>query len=148
MENLNVIDILLVEDNPQDAELMIRALRKRNILNPLHVVEDGAAALDFIFCRGAYADRDGAKPPKAILLDLKLPKLGGLEVLQALKADDQTRKIPVVVVTSSREDPDIQAAYALGANSYVVKPVGFADFMEAMSNLGLYWLLINQPPVA
>jgi len=148
MENMNVIDILLVEDNPQDAELMIRALRKRNILNPLYVVEDGAAALDFIFCRGAYADRDGAQPPKVILLDLKLPKLGGLEVLQALKADDQTRKIPVVVVTSSREDPDIQAAYALGANSYVVKPVGFAEFMEAMSNLGLYWLLINQPPPA
>ncbi len=89
---------------------------------------------------------DGAKPPKVILLDLKLPKLGGLEVLQAIKADDQTRMIPVVVVTSSREDPDIQAAYALGANSYVVKPVGFAAFMEAMSNLGLYWLLINQPP--
>jgi len=148
MENMNVVDVLLVEDNPQDAELMIRALRKRNILNPLYVVEDGAAALDFIFCRGAYADRHGAKPPKVILLDLKLPKLGGLEVLQTLKADDETRMIPVVVVTSSREDPDIQAAYALGANSYVVKPVGFAEFMEAMSNLGLYWLLINQPPPA
>ncbi|MFA5182091.1 MAG: response regulator [Syntrophales bacterium] len=147
MNHLDVIDILMVEDNPQDAELTIRALRKRNIANPLHVVEDGAEALEFIFCRGAYADRDCSRPPKVILLDLKLPKVGGLEVLKAIKSDERTRAIPVVVVTSSQEDPDIQAAYALGANSYVVKPVGFDAFLEAMSSLGLYWLLVNQSSV-
>lgn len=146
MENDTVIDILLVEDNPQDAELAIRALRRRNIANPLHVVEDGAEALDFIFCRGAHGGRDFSRPPKVVLLDLKLPKMDGLEVLKAIKLDERTRAIPVVVVSSSRENPDIQAAYALGANSYVVKPVGFDAFLEVMSNLGLYWLLVNQPP--
>lgn len=146
MDHSDVIDILLVEDNPRDAELTIRAIRKRNIVNPFHTVEDGAAALDFIFCRGAYAERDFSKPPKVILLDLKLPKLNGLEVLRAIKSDEQTRAIPVVVVTSSREDPDIKTAYALGANSYVVKPVDFDAFVEAMSNLGFYWLLVNEPP--
>jgi len=147
MNHSEVVDILLVEDNPNDAELTIRALRKRNIANPLHVVEDGAEALDFIFCRGAYAGRDCSKPPKVILLDLKLPKLDGLDVLKAIKADEQTRAVPVVVVTSSQEDPDIKKAYALGANSYVVKPVGFEAFLDVMSSLGLYWLLVNQPPV-
>jgi two-component system response regulator len=147
MEFSEVIDILLVEDNPRDAELTIRAIKKRNLINPIHVVEDGAEALDFIFCRGAYSERDCSRPPKVILLDLKLPKLSGLEVLKALKSEEQTRSIPVVVVTSSQEDPDIKAAYALGANSYVVKPVDFDVFVEAMSNLGLYWLLVNQPPV-
>jgi len=147
MHNSEVVDILLVEDNPNDAELTIRAIRKRNIANPLHVVEDGAEALDFIFCRGAYGGRDFSRPPKVILLDLKLPKLNGLEVLKVIKSDERTRAIPVVVVTSSQEDPDIQSAYALGANSYVVKPVGFDAFLEAMSSLGLYWLLVNQPPV-
>lgn len=147
MDKSDIIDILIVEDNPQDAELMIRALQKRKILNPFYIVEDGAEALDFIFCRGAYGERQFFRPPKVILLDLKLPKVGGLEVLQAIKDDPRTRIIPVVVVTSSREDPDIQKAYALGANSYVVKPVGFEEFLEAMSHLGLYWLLVNQPPV-
>jgi len=109
-------------------------------------VEDGAEALDLIFCRGAYAGRDFSMPPKLILLDLKLPKLSGLEVLKAIKSDDRTRVIPVVIVTSSRETPDIKAAYALGANSYVVKPVDFDAFLDAMSSLGLYWLLVNQPP--
>ncbi|HPC85503.1 MAG TPA: response regulator [Smithellaceae bacterium] len=146
MKDPSVVDILLVEDNPQDAELMIRAIRKRNLMNPIYVVEDGAEALDFIFCRGSYAGRDFSKPPKVVLLDLKLPKVGGIEVLRAAKADQRTRHIPIVVVTSSREDPDIRTAYTLGANSYVVKPVDFSAFMDAMSNLGLYWLLVNQPP--
>ena len=146
MEPSEIVDILLVEDNPNDAELTLRAIRKRNIANPFHIAEDGVEALDFIFCRGAYEKRDFSKPPKVILLDLKLPKLNGLEVLKALKSDEKTRSIPVVVVTSSREDPDIKEAYALGANSYVVKPVDFDAFLSAMSNLGLYWLLVNQPP--
>ena len=143
---LDIIDILLVEDSPRDAELTIRAIRKHNIANRVHVVEDGGEALDFIFCRGAFAGRDLSHPPKVILLDLKLPKVSGLEVLEALKSEECTRTIPVVVVTSSQEDPDIQAAYALGANSYVVKPVAFSAFFEAMSNLGLYWLLVNKAP--
>lgn len=141
---MDPIDILLVEDNPQDAELTIRALKGRNLANRLLVVEDGAEALDFVFCRGQYADRQMTHPPKVILLDLRLPKLNGLEVLREIKADKRTRSIPVVMVTSSREDPDIKAAYELGANSYVVKPVEFDAFMDAMSNLGLYWLLVNQ----
>ncbi len=144
MSHLDPIDILLVEDNPQDAELAIRALKGRNLANRLLVVEDGAEALDFIFCRGRYADRQMTHPPKVILLDVRLPKLNGLEVLREIKADPQTRSIPVVMVTSSREDPDIKAAYELGANSYVVKPVEFDAFTDAMSSLGLYWLLVNQ----
>ena len=146
MTDTDAVDILLVEDNPQDAELTIRALKKHNLANRLITVEDGAQALDFIFCRGKYATRDSGHPPKVILLDLKLPKVSGLEVLRALKEDEKTRAIPVVVVTSSREDPDIKTAYALGANSYVVKPVDFDAFAEAVSSLGLYWLLVNQPP--
>ena len=146
MNDLGIVDILLVEDNPHDAELTIRAIKKRNMANPLHLVEDGAQALDFILCRGVYGDRDISKPPKVILLDLKLPKVSGLEVLKILKSEERTRAIPVVVVTSSQEDPDVKAAYALGANSYVVKPVEFDAFVDAMSNLGLYWLLVNQPP--
>lgn len=146
MDNSIVVDILMVEDNPRDAELTIRALKKQNLANRLYVVEDGAEALDFIFCRGKYEQRDATNSPKVVLLDLKLPKVDGLEVLRVLKQDDRTRSIPVVIVTSSREDPDIKSAYALGANSYVVKPVGFETFADAMSNLGLYWLLVNQPP--
>lgn len=142
----DIVDILLVEDNPQDAELTIRAIKKRNIANPFYVVDDGAEALDFIFCRGAYSEREILKPPKVILLDLKLPKLNGLEVLKAIKSEEHTRSIPVVVVTSSLEDPDIKTAYALGANSYVVKPVDFDAFLDAMSSMGFYWLLVNQPP--
>lgn len=146
MENSEAVDILLVEDNPNDMELMLRALKRRNICNALHTVQDGAAALDFIFCREQYSGRSFIKPPRVVLLDLKLPKVGGLEVLKAVKADPRTSSIPVVIVTSSQEDPDIKTAYALGANSYVVKPVEFDAFVEAMSNLGLYWLLVNQPP--
>jgi two-component system response regulator len=146
MNNSEAVDILLVEDNPRDAELTIRALKKHNLANQLFTVEDGADALDFIFGRGKYATRDGSHLPKVVLLDLKLPKVSGLEVLRALKQDEKTRAIPVVVVTSSREDPDIKTAYGLGANSYVVKPVDFDAFAEAVSSLGLYWLLVNQPP--
>ncbi|MBI4786927.1 MAG: response regulator [Chloroflexi bacterium] len=146
MNQLDAVDILLVEDNPRDAELTIRALKKRNLANRLFAVEDGAEALDFIFCRGKYAEREQANSPKVVLLDLKLPKVNGLEVLRAIKADERARTIPVVVVTSSSEDPDIKAAYDLGVNSYVVKPVEFDAFLEAMSTLGFYWLLVNQPP--
>ncbi len=146
MPDLNAVDILLVEDNPQDAELTIRALKKRNLANRLFTVEDGAEALDFIFCRGRYASRLDADHPKVILLDLKLPKVNGLEVLQAIKADERTHLIPVVIVTSSHEDPDVLAAYKLGANSYVVKPVEFDAFTEAMRYIGFYWLLVNQVP--
>ena len=146
MTDTEAVDILLVEDNPQDAELTTRALKKINLANRLITVEDGAEALDFIFCRGKYATRNNGQSPKVVLLDLKLPKVSGLEVLRALKQDEKTRSIPVVIVTSSREDPDIKTAYALGANSYVVKPVEFDAFAESVSSLGLYWLLVNQPP--
>ncbi len=146
MDSATVVDILLVEDNPRDAELIARAFRKAGIANLLSVVEDGAEALDFVFCRNAHADRELSAPPKVILLDLKLPKMDGLEVLKAIRADERTRTIPVVVVTSSKEDPDIKAAYALGANSYVVKPVSSDAFFDAVSKLGMYWLLVNQPP--
>ena len=146
MDHLDPIDILLVEDNPQDAELTIRAFKKRNLANRLFAVEDGAEALDFVFCRGKYAHRDCAHPPKVILLDLKLPKINGLELLRAIKSDERTRTIPVVMVTSSGEDPDIKTAYELGANSYVVKPVEFDAFIEAMNHIGFYWLLTNQSP--
>jgi two-component system response regulator len=144
MSQLDPVDILLVEDNPQDAELTVRALKKYNLANRLFVVEDGAEALDFIFRQGQYAQRDLGFSPKVVLLDLKLPKLNGLEVLKAIKTDERTRTIPVVMVTSSAEDPDIKAAYHLGANSYVVKPVDFDVFLDAMSQVGLYWLLVNQ----
>lgn len=140
------IDILLVEDNPNDAELILRAIRRRNAATVSTVLEDGAAALDFIFARGAHAGRAGARPPKVILLDLKLPKVNGLEVLKAIKADSATRSIPVVIVTSSREDVDLATAYALGANSYVVKPVEAEAFVEAMGSLGFYWLVVNERP--
>lgn len=146
MENFNAVEILLVEDNPQDAELMIRTLRKQNLANRIYVAEDGEEALDFIFCNGKYSGRDSSKSPKVIFLDLKLPKVSGLEVLQELKSNPLTRTLPVVVVTSSRENPDIKKAYELGVNSYVVKPVNFEDFIKAMSQIGLYWLLVNEIP--
>jgi len=137
--------ILIVEDNPDDEELTIRALRKNNIGNRLVVVRDGAEALDFLFCTGVYAERNPHDLPQTILLDLKLPKVNGLEVLRLMKNDPQLRAIPVVVVTSSAEDPDIRAAYDLGVNGYVIKPVQFDAFMEAMSHLGVYWLIVNHP---
>ncbi len=146
MTEHNIVDILLVEDNPRDAELTIRSLKKRNLANQLFWVEDGAEALDFIFCRGKYVERCKVHLPKLVLLDLKLPKVNGLEVLRVIKEDETTRSIPVVILTSSREDPDIKTAYEYGVNSYVVKPVDFDGFLEAMSHIGYYWLLVNQPP--
>jgi two-component system, response regulator len=141
----NAVEILLVEDNPRDAELTIRALKKKNLANSLYHVEDGVEALDFLFARGRYSDRDINNAPKVVLLDLKLPRIDGLEVLTAIKADERTQAIPVVIVTSSAEDPDIQKAYQLGANSYVIKPVQFDAFMEAMVRVGIYWLMVNHP---
>ncbi len=146
MEDLNVVEILIVEDNPQDAELTLRALRKHNMANKFYIAEDGAEALDFIFCTGKYASRNITNPPKVIFLDLKLPKISGLEVLREIRSNPQTKMLPVVMVTSSREDPDIKKAYELGVNSYVVKPVNFDDFVTSMSHAGLYWLLVNEPP--
>lgn len=148
MSNFNEVDILLVEDNPEDKELTMRALQKRNLVNRLHHVEDGAAALDFLFGRGQFAGRDVNTRPKVVLLDLKLPKVDGLEVLHAMREDPRTRDVPVVVITSSREDRDLAEAYRLGANSYVVKPVDFNQFSEAVGQLGLYWVLINEIPRA
>lgn len=146
MSDSNKIEILLVEDNPRDAELTIRALKKKHLINNLFHVQDGVEALDFLFARGKFADRNVEDAPKVILLDLKLPRINGLEVLRTLKQDDRTRAIPVVIVTSSAEDPDIVTAYKLGANSYVIKPVQFEAFIEAMSKLGIYWLTVNHPP--
>lgn len=142
---MDVVEVLLVEDNPRDAELTIRALKKHNLANQLFHVEDGAEALDFLFGRGNFEGHEIDHPPKVVLLDLKLPKVNGLEVLRAMKASERTRLIPVVVVTSSAEDPDIRTAYQLGVNSYVVKPVQFEAFMEAMSKVGIYWLMVNHP---
>lgn len=142
----SVVEILLVEDNPTDAELCIRALQKHKLANHLEWVKDGAAALDFLFARGAYAGRSGLAAPKVVLLDLRLPKVDGLEVLQAVKADESTRHIPVVVLTSSKEEPDMAQCYQLGVNSFVSKPVAFEEFVRVVSDLGLYWLLINRPP--
>jgi two-component system response regulator len=147
MELLNPVEILVVEDNPSDAELIIRALRKHILANDLYVAEDGKEALDFIFCRGRFVSRQPAKPLRVIFLDLKLPKISGLEVLREIKSSKLTNKIPVVIVSSSKEDPDIRTAYELGANGYVVKPVNFSGFITAIRNTGLFWLLVNVPPV-
>ena len=146
MENFKAAEILLVEDNPQDAELTIRALRKNNLANQIHIAEDGEEALDYIFCKGQYSERLFTKSPKVIFLDLKLPKISGLEVLERLKSDLTTKTLPIVVITSSRENPDIKRAYELGVNSYVVKPVDFDDFSNAMAQTGLFWLLVNEVP--
>jgi hypothetical protein len=146
MNMLNAIELLLVEDNPQDLELALRALKKANFVNQIQVARDGAEALDYIFCEGEHAGRQIADVPKVILLDLKLPRIDGLEVLQRLKADARTRSIPVVVLTSSKEQRDVVESYHLGVNSYIVKPVNFEGFTEAVRTLGLYWLLLNQPP--
>lgn len=137
--------ILLVEDNPNDAELTQRALKKAHVANEIHVVCDGAEALEFLFETGAHAGRAGSPLPRVVLLDLKLPKVDGLEVLRRLKADERTKAIPVVVLTSSREESDLVASYHLGANSYIVKPVESEKFFEAVRDIGLYWLLLNEP---
>ena len=142
----NQIEILLVEDNQSDVELTLRALKKNNLANSVHVVNDGAEALDFLFGTGNYSDRDVNHHPKVVLLDLKLPKVSGIEVLQKMRGDERTKTIPVVVLTSSQEERDIVDAYKLGVNSYIVKPVDFDHFVKTVSDLGLYWLLLNQPP--
>jgi two-component system response regulator len=143
----NQVEILLVEDNPNDVELTLHALKEHRIANHIEVVRDGAEALDFIFCAGAYAHRRIENSPKLILLDLKLPKVDGLEVLRRVKSDPRTRKIPVVMLTSSREERDIVESYQLGVNSYITKPVDFDQFSDAVRQLGFYWLLLNQPPM-
>ena len=143
--NVHEIEILLVEDSVSDAELTIRALKKHNMANKLVHLENGAEALDYLFANGAYSEREVKNVPKLILLDINMPKVGGIEVLKQIKGDERTRKIPVIILTSSKEDPDIDKCYDLGANSYVVKPVGFEAFMQAVSDLGMYWMLLNQP---
>lgn len=140
------IEILLVEDNMNDAELTIRALNKNKIANQIVHLKDGASAIDFLFGKGEFEDRDINLKPKVILLDLKMPKLNGLEVLQKIKSVELTKKIPVVVLTSSKEDPDVEMAYSLGANSYIVKPVEFDGFTKAIVEIGLYWMILNQGP--
>ncbi|MBU1706082.1 MAG: response regulator [Pseudomonadota bacterium] len=140
------VEILLVEDNPHDAELTLRSLKKNNLANHVFIVTDGEGALDFIFARGAYSERKVENAPKVVILDLKLPKVDGLDVLRAMKSDPRTKVIPVVVLTSSSEEKDIVESYRLGVNSYIVKPVDFDKFIAAVRDLGLYWLLLNQPP--
>ena len=142
MEN-GEIEILLVEDNMKDAELAIHSLKKHKLTNKMIHLKDGAEALDFIFCTGQFADRDKNSKPKVILLDLKMPKVGGIDVLKKIKENESTKNIPVVVLTSSKEDPDVRTCYELGVNSYIVKPVDFDNFQKAVLNLGLYWLLLN-----
>jgi CheY-like chemotaxis protein len=138
------IEILFAEDSADDARLTIRALQKSGLTNKLHHVVDGAEALDFIFCKGVYALRNTDKRPKLVLLDLKMPKVSGMEVLEKVKSDPGTKSIPVVILTSSKEDPDIEKSYALGANSYILKPVESDNFFQAIKELGLYWMVVNQ----
>jgi two-component system response regulator len=138
--------ILLVEDNPDDVKLTLRAFKRNNMMNPMVVAHDGVEALDYLFGRGAYADRPGHPLPTLVILDLKLPKLDGIGVLKAIRSDVRTGLLPVVILTSSKEEDDLAQTYALGANSYVRKPVDFAEFMEAVKVLGIYWLMMNQPP--
>lgn len=140
------VEILLVEDNASDAEMTIDALKKNNLANKLLHLKDGTAALDFIFGEGEFEGRNIENKPKVILLDLKMPKVNGIEVLQRIRADERTKQIPVVVLTSSKEDPDIKKCYELNVNSYVVKPVEFDEFQKAISSLGLYWMIVNQQP--
>lgn len=146
MNATTIIEILLVEDSPEDLELTCRALKNANLGNHIQIARDGAEALDFIFCEGAHAGRRIEDTPKLILLDLKLPKVDGLEVLQRIKGDPRTKLIPVVVLTSSKEQTDVVRSYSLGVNSYIVKPVNFEGFTAAVQELGMYWLLLNQPP--
>lgn len=145
-DNFKIFEILLVEDNPSDVELIMRSLSKHNLANKVHIVNDGEEALDYIFATGKYGDRRVENQPKVILLDLKLPKVHGLEVLKRIKTDERTKNIPVVVLTSSKEDIDLKESYKFGVNSYVMKPLDFDDFSQVVSNLGLYWLLVNKVP--
>jgi CheY-like chemotaxis protein len=142
------VEILLVEDSPEDAELTIRALRRNKLANEIHHVEDGVEALDFLFCRGAYADRTFTQLPKLVLLDLKLPKASGMEVLRAIRADERTKAIPVVVFTSSKEERDLIDGYKLGVNAYAQKPVDFEQFSSTVRQIGMFWMLVNQAPTS
>lgn len=146
--NHGELDILLVEDNQDDIELTLHALRREHLANNIHVVRDGEEALDFLFCEGPFRKRHIGHPPRLVLLDLKLPKVNGLEVLKRIKHDARTRAIPVVVLTSSKEERDLVESYNLGANSYIQKPVDFDQFREMVKNTGLYWMVINQHPPA
>ena len=141
------IEILLVEDNAEDVELTLHTLQRENLANNIHVVRDGEEALEFLFCKGGYCDRSFESPPRLVLLDLKLPKINGLDVLKQLKADPRTRSIPVVILTSSREERDLVQGYGNGANSYIQKPVDFDQFRDTVKKAGFYWLLINQQPL-
>ena len=142
------VDILMVEDNPNDEELTLHELRKYHLVNTIQVVRDGQEALEYIFCTGRYADRDVTDHPHVILLDIKLPLIDGIEVLRRIKADERTKTIPVVMLTSSHEERDLVETYRLGVNSYIVKPVDFEQFTESARNLGMYWMLLNRPPKA
>ena len=146
MDNYYGVEILLVEDSPSDAELAMRSLKKNNLANNVVHVADGEEALDFVFARNKYADRKIEDIPRVVLLDLKLPRVDGLEVLKVMKEDERTKSIPVVVLTSSREEHDLVTSYSLGVNSYIIKPVDFEKFSAAIRDLGLYWLVLNQPP--
>jgi two-component system response regulator len=147
MNSFNEIEILLVEDNPDDARLTLRALERNHLANRVFHVKDGEEALDYIFSRGEYKNIKHQANPKVIFLDLKLPKVSGLEVLREIKKDESTKHIPVVILTSSKEEQDVIESYKLGVNSYIVKPVDFENFMTAISDLGMYWLILNEPPV-
>ncbi|HEX2649864.1 MAG TPA: response regulator [Burkholderiales bacterium] len=146
MSSYEEVEILLVEDNPKDAEMTQRALRKHNLGNKVHWVKDGAEALDYVFCRGEYAGRSMGRPPRLILLDIKMPKIDGIEVLRQIKADERLRPVPVVVMTSSNEERDVVDSYRLGVNSYIVKPIEFPAFLEVVAKIGLYWVVTNRVP--
>ena len=146
MENENTVEILLVEDNPNDVELTLRALKKYNLANRIHVVKDGEEALDFMFAKGKYLHRDTRDLPKLILLDLKLPKIDGLEVLEKIKSTESLKSVPVIILTSSQEEKDIINSYKFGVNSYIVKPVEFKKFIDSVQEIGYYWLLLNKTP--
>jgi CheY-like chemotaxis protein len=140
------VEILLVDDNDSDVELTVRALRRQNLADHIHVAHDGEEALDFLFCRGSYADRSFGNPPKVVFLDLKMPKVDGIEVLRSIRSDPRTRAIPVAILTSSKEQRDIVEGYKLGVNAYVQKPVDFDDFRSVIEQAGMFWLVVNQPP--
>ncbi len=141
---MKTTEILFVEDNPDDIRLTLRALKKRNLSNKILTITDGEEALEYIFCKGRYVERHKSQKPKVIVLDLKLPKVGGIEILKKIKSDEHTKNIPVVILTSSREESDMVKSYSYGVNSYVVKPINFDSFTEAISSLGIYWLLVNE----
>lgn len=145
MNGFEQVEILLVEDNPEDAEMTLRALRKKNLANQVHWVKDGEEALDYLFCSGPYAGRNSRHPPKLVLLDIKMPKVDGIEVLRRIKGSD-LKSVPVVVMTSSNEERDVLESYRLGVNSYIVKPVQFEAFLDTVSKIGLYWMLTNRVP--